>query len=47
MSDLGNKQNNGPNQDKDFGNPTALYLALLAKNWIQLPGGLMHPVSSL
>ena len=38
MSDLGNQLNNGPHKDQIFDNPSALCLALWAKNQIQLLG---------
>ena len=38
VSDLGNQHNNGPHQDRVSGNPSALCLALWAKNRIRLGG---------
>ena len=37
LSDQGNQHNNGPQQDHIFDNPSALCLALWAKN--QVPAG--------
>ena len=39
MSDQGNQHNNGPHQDPIFDNPSALCLAVWAKNQIPLGGG--------
>ena len=41
MSDLGNQHNNGPHQDQIFDNPSALCLALWAKNRMAKGGGVV------